>query len=134
VIVVDTNLICYLYLESEWSQHVEKAIKKDREWTAPILWRSEMRNVLALYVRKKILRLEDAQQIIESASQLMKGGEYEVASSHVLSLAASSGCSAYDCEFVALAKDLDLYLVTLDRQVLAKFPETAISLEAFVSV
>ncbi len=31
---------------------------------------------------------------------------YSVISRHVLTLAEHSGCSAYDCEFVALAQDL----------------------------
>jgi predicted nucleic acid-binding protein len=49
-----------------------------------------------------------------------------------LQLAAESGCSAYDCEFVALARDLEVPLVTADRQLLAAFPSTAVSPEAFV--
>jgi hypothetical protein len=56
-----------------------------------------------------------------------------VVSSHFPSLAASSGCSAYECEFVALAKDLEIILITLESQILAHFPETALSLEDFVS-
>lgn len=33
-------------------------------------------------------------------------------------------CSAYDCEFVWLARDLRLPLVTADRKVLDAFPDT----------
>lgn len=46
-------------------------------------------------------------------------------------LAARSGCSAYDCEFVTLARDLDVRLVTLDRQILRSFPKLAVPLEKF---
>lgn len=49
----------------------------------------------------------------------------------VLSLSHSSGCSAYDCESVNLAKDLDVLLVTQDKKVLHNFPETAISMSQF---
>ncbi len=50
MIVVDTNVIAYLYLSNERSQQVERLLEKDSEWAAPLLWRSELRNVLALYL------------------------------------------------------------------------------------
>ena len=41
-------------------------------------------------------------------------------------------CSAYDCEFVALAHANGVRLLTIDRQILHEFPEVAISLKRFV--
>jgi len=133
MIVVDTNIIGYLYLTGDRSAQVEKALLEDPDWAAPLLWRSELRNVLAYYVRKGLLSLAEAQQIMEEASRLMLDREYEVTSHQVLSLAAASTCSAYDCEFVALAKDLDIPLVTIDRQILDQFPEIAVSLDQFIA-
>jgi predicted nucleic acid-binding protein len=89
--------------------------------------------VLALYIRQRLLTLEDAHQIMNEAMGLLRDGEYEVASLRVLSLVASSSCSAYDCEFVALAQDLSVPLITVDKQILGQFPETSISLNVFVS-
>jgi predicted nucleic acid-binding protein len=63
MIVVDTNIIGYLYLTSERSRQAEQALRQDPQWAAPLLWRSEFRNVLALYLRRKILSLDIAQQI-----------------------------------------------------------------------
>ena len=134
MIVVDTNIIAYLYLESGRSMQSEQALKKDPQWAAPLLWRSELRNVLALYLRKDILALEDIQRIMREAALLMKGREYEVASLQVLKLVASSSCSAYDCEFVALAKDLGIPLVTVDKKILREFPKVAVSLDQFVTL
>ena len=133
MIVVDTNIIGYLYLTSERSIQAESALLKDPGWIAPLLWRSEFRNVLALYIRKSILSLEDALRILEEASTLMQGNEYEVASLPVMQLIAESTCSAYDCEFVALAQDLNCPLVTVDKRILEQFPNVAISLDEFVS-
>ena len=131
MIVVDTNLIGYLFLASDRSALAERALRKDPEWAAPLLWRSEMRNVLAQVVRRSLLGLEDAQRIMDAAADLMSGREYQVASDSVLRLAAASGCSAYDCEFVSLARDLGVILVTADQQLLRAFPDTAVGLEAF---
>lgn len=133
MIVVDTNIIAYLYLSNEWSPQAEKVLLKDPQWCAPLLWRSEMRNVLAQYFRKKFLDLAEIQQIMGEASQLMQGREYTVTSQQVLSLVAESTCSAYDCEFVALARDLELPLITTDKQILNQFPNIALSLEEFVN-
>ena len=132
MIVVDTNVIGYLYLSSAYSEQAERALLKDVEWAAPLLWRSELRNVLALYMRKGWLSLEDAVRIMDEAVRLMAGREYAVDSVQVLELVEKSTCSAYDCEFVALARDLGVPLVTVDKQILRDFPREAVSLEAFV--
>lgn len=131
MIVVDTNVIGYLFLSSRQSQYAEQALKIDSEWAAPLIWRSELRNVLALYMRKNILELAQAQRIMNSALELLRGREYEVSSYDVLSLASESGCSAYDCEFIAVANELKVSLLTSDKQLLQKFPETTISLSDF---
>jgi predicted nucleic acid-binding protein len=133
VIVVDTNLIAYLFLEGERTGSAERALRKDGEWLAPLLWRSEFRNVLALYLRQKVITLDLALRIIEEAHLLMQGNEYESLSRPVLRLVSRSRCSAYDCEFVALAQSLSVPLITTDKQILSEFPKTAVSLELFVS-
>ena len=132
MIVVDTNIIGYLYLSSDRSDQAEKALLIDSEWAAPILWRSEFRNVLAIYIRKNILMLEDAVRIMDEATLLMQGGEYEAVSLQVLQLVGESTCSAYDCEFVALARDLNVRLLTVDKQIVKQFPNEAISLDEYV--
>jgi len=131
MIVVDTNVIGYLFLSSEHSRLAELALKKDSEWAAPILWRSELRNVLALYLRKNLLTLLQAQRIMNGALEQLRGREYEVSSYEVLRLASESKCSAYDCEFIASANDLKVPLVTVDKHLLRAFPTVAVSLRSF---
>ena len=55
MIVVDTNIISYLYISGERSQQSEDLLSFDPNWVAPILWRSEFRNILAQYLRNKLL-------------------------------------------------------------------------------
>ena len=132
MIVVDTNVIGYLYLASDHTALAEQAWSEHAEWAAPLLWRSEFRNVLALYIRKRWLTLEDSQQIMSSALEMMESREYHVNSGRVLELVADSSCSAYDCEFVALAQELGTSLVTVDKRILKDFPTVAMSLADFV--
>jgi predicted nucleic acid-binding protein len=129
VIVVDTNVVAYLYLPTEYTPLAEALLVRDPEWAAPLLWRSELRNVLALYLRQRLLDFDSAYAIQTEAESLLAGREYDVGSLEVLRLAASSGCAAYDCEFVALAAFLGVRLVTVDRQVLRRFRSTAVSLK-----
>lgn len=89
--------------------------------------------MLALYVRKRDLSLEQAQQIMQEAMLLMQEREYEIVSAHVLELIAASGCSAYDCEFVALAEDLGISLVTVDQKIIKEFSQIAVSLDDFLA-
>jgi predicted nucleic acid-binding protein len=131
VIVVDTNIITYLWIPGDFTVQAEKALRKDQEWCAPLLWRSELRNILAGYLRRKKLSMETALQILEGAESYMKDREFAVASPQVLNLVALSTCSAYDCEFVALAENLKVPLITNDRQILKDFPSVAVSLEQF---
>ncbi len=133
MIVVDTNLIGYLFLPSERSSQADRVLRKDPLWAAPVLWRSELRNVLAHYIRREQMSVEGALEIMAEALDVLQDHEYEVPSLPVLRLAASSACSAYDCEFVALAQDLRVPLVTVDGQVLKDFPSTAVPPEVFLS-
>ncbi len=131
MIVVDTNVVAYLLLGGEKTPGARLAFRKDPVWAAPLLWRSEFRNVLAAYLRRGRLSLVDALEVMREAEGLFRGVEYSVESGYVLKLVSESACSAYDCEFVALAQQLNVPLVTSDAEILKEYPQTAISLEAF---
>ena len=132
MIVADTNLIAYLLIPGAFTATAEAVFRKDPEWAAPPLWRSEMRNVLWMYIRSGQASVADALALMAGAEEIMRRLELTVESAPVLTLAAASGCSAYDCEFVHLAQTYACPLVTADRTVLQAFPESAVSLEDFV--
>ncbi len=132
MIVVDTNVISYFYLSSEYSELAEQLFMKTSSWSAPMLWRSEFRNVLSSYIKKKIITLQAAIQIFETAERLLQDNEYEINSVKVLKLSQESGCSAYDCEFINLAQDLNVPLVTMDKQLLNNFKNTAVSIQKYI--
>lgn len=126
--VVDTNVIAYLPIEGKDTEKAKSLLRKDSDWMAPILWKSEIRNILSTYVRDGYFDLSQALFLMKKAEDLMRNGGYHVRSIDVLELAKESGCSAYDCEFVALAKDLGVKLVTSDQQLLKCFPTITESL------
>jgi predicted nucleic acid-binding protein len=133
VIVVDSNILAYLYLPTDFTSQAEQLLIREPVWAAPMLWRSELRNVLAGYLRKNLLTLEQACDIQTEAETLLVGAEYDVPSLDVLRLVEISACSAYDCEFVALAKRLGARLVTADKLILKDFPDISVSLPGAVA-
>ena len=130
MIVVDSNVLAYLYLPGEYTAVAEALMEHDPDWAVPVLWRSEFRNILAGYMRRGKLTLEQADALQSEAEDLLSGAEYEVDSRSVLELVRDSECSAYDCEFVALAMKLGTKLVTMDGKVLRSFPSIAVALSA----
>ena len=65
---------------------------------------------------------------------ILSAHEEKVSTEHVLQLVSSSRCSAYDCEFVAVAQHLGVPLITTeDRAILTAFPDVAQSLHQATS-
>lgn len=133
MIVADVNLLAYLLLGGPERAIAQRVFERDPCWAAPLLWRSEFRSVLAAFMRHRGLSVSDAWRAHGLADQLLAGHEYSVPGERVLALVEASPCSAYECEYVALAEELGVPLVTADRQVLRAFPDQAISPKAFVA-
>lgn len=133
MLVVDTNIVAYLYLDPNHTQLLQTLLQRDQDWIAPSLWRSELRNVLALYLRKGLLSMDAAIDVMTAAETLWGSKEYQSTSAHILALVVTSGCSAYDCEFVALARDLGTHLITFDQKLMVAFPNIALTPTAFLA-
>lgn len=128
MIVVDSNILAYLYLPCEYTTAAEMFLNQDPDWAAPLLWRSEFRNILAGYLQRKTISLEQANSLQKEAESFLEGAEFEVDSNSVLKLVRDSDCSAYDCEFIALSIKLETKLLTMDKKLLRAFPQWAIAL------
>jgi predicted nucleic acid-binding protein len=133
LIVVDTNVIAYLLIEGEHSALAEAVLDVDPVWSAPLLWRSELRSVIARHLQQAKIDLPTANAYMSDAAALLDGGEFDVDSKRVLELAKLSGCPAYDCEFVYLAETLGVPLVTSDKEVVKAFPQIAVTMRAMVN-
>ena len=129
MIVVDVNVIAYLLIEGEHTAASEALLAVDSHWAAPLLWR----NVLAGYLRRGELDRAAALERITLAERLVAGREYLAADASVMRLVEASGCSAYDCEYVAVAEALDVPLITNDTGLLRDFAGRAVRPSEFVA-
>ncbi len=125
MIVVDVNLLAYLLIPGKYTKSAELVLEGDSLWAAPRLWRSELRNILATYIRADLIEVADALALFQRASDIIGVEEYEVETSEVLRLSKQSKCSAYDCEYLALAEFLDLDFITADAKLAKAFPQRA---------
>lgn len=133
MIVVDTNVVAYLMIPGDHTATAAGVFSRDPDWIVPSLWRSEFRNLLVLYIRRGELALTDALVLMARTEVLLGARERGVHSEQVLRLAAASGCTAYDCEFIAVAQAVGVPLVTADRKLIAAFPSVALSPADFLA-
>ena len=133
MIVVDTNVIHYCWVRGQHTEIAQAVRRQDPDWHAPILWRSELRNVLTAYLRRGLLSRSQIVMILRAADHALAGCEHTVADDLVLDVVANSSLTAYDAEFVGLASALGAPLVTADKAVLKAFPQLATTMDAFIS-
>ena len=128
-VVVDTNVVAYYWLPGVHTENAVALRRRTDDWFVPTLWRSEFRNILARYLRARIIGIDRAKALIRSAEAELVDCEREVDSAAVMDLVAASACSAYDCEFVALARSTGFALVTEDADIVRAFPDIAITMK-----
>lgn len=134
MIVVDSNVIAYCWIHGERTALAHRLRRLDPDWHAPVLWRSELRNILAGYRRDGSLDGTQVRQVMSTAEAGLGGREHHLPSERVFAVLERSRLSAYDSEFVALAEILDVRLVTEDRAILAACPDRALSLASALSI
>jgi predicted nucleic acid-binding protein len=128
MIVADTSVIAYLLIDGARTASAREVWKRDPDWRVPPLWRAEFLNVLATAVKSKVLRADQAQTAWLAAASLMRGREVEPSGTDVLATAIRSGISAYDAQFVVVARRLATKLVTGDRRLSRACPDVAVAM------
>lgn len=134
MIVVDTNTLVYLWVPSPRQTIIESLLRIDSNWIAPTLWKSEFRNTLATYMRAGFHTLDQTLIVMAKAEEFMANHEKPVNSSTVLRLSNQSKCTTYDCEFVALAIEQEVPLITHDKKMLSQFPSICMTADQFLAL
>ena len=125
MIVADSNLIASCILECAATEAARNLHASDGEWHVPRLWRYEVANILATMIRARGLSAEKASILLNTLTEALKPYERDPMAEDVFALVTEYGITGYDAQFVALAMELRCSLYTLDKELLAKFPETA---------
>ena len=119
VIVVDTNIIAYSMIAGRQTAAAKRALRKEDDWIVPPRWRSEFRSVLHKHIRAGTLDFDGALRTFTLAVMKFGSAEQQPETRRVLSLAENYDIDVYDAEFVALADEWNIPLLTADEASLA---------------
>lgn len=131
MIVVDTNVMVALLMGGVRGPHAQRLLQQDAGWSAPEIVMSELRNVLVGFIRRGDMTSDEAKTLGYRAEAVLEDRVSRAPGDAVLDTALECGLTAYDAEFVALARALGVGLVTMDAAVLRGAPDVAVPLEAF---
>lgn len=134
MIVVDANILAYFFMEGGKTHLARQLREADARWVAPEMWRHEFANILVSACLFSKLPLPEAQRIWQEAEDMMRGGEYASDVSGVLPLAVQSGATAYDAEYILLARSLGVPCVTEDGPLRERFPANTVSMAMFLGL
>ena len=102
MIVADASLLAHLLIPSPDSALAEGVYRKDPEWSAPVLWRSELRSVLLKHMRHSGMKIELAKAVVEKALLVIRDRETLPLTPAVLEAALFVNVSAYDAEYLVV--------------------------------
>ena len=131
MIVVDSNVIAYLFIEGEKTALARQVLQLDSRWAVPLLWRHEFLNVLATFARYNTATFDEVSEIWLQAFAFASQGEYETDMGSALEIAVAQKVRACDAQYVSLARNLQVQFVSEDRRLVAAFPSIALSMQSF---
>ena len=132
MIVVDTNVMVRLVVGGAGGIEAAMLFERETEWAAPGILLSELQNVLVGFVRRGAVTSEQAKAMSDDAAVVLGHRIASVSGHQVIDVALECGLTAYDAEFVALARALGVPLATLDNKILQGAPDVAVSLRTLV--
>lgn len=132
MIVADNTLLCHFFLRSDLGSTARQVRERDTDWIVPPLWRSEFANVLVKAYWACPDPLELYCRTWDAACATLERCERQVDFHDAIRLGAENRVSAYDAQYVSLARKYSVPLVTEDLKLQRQFPQVAISMATFL--
>lgn len=133
MIVVDVNVVAYFFIEGDKTASARDLARRDPDWRLPVLWRHEFLNVLATFVREGGATVAEGRTLWQRSVELLGSGEQGVDMEAALVIAAENRISAYDAQYIALARQLQTICVTEDRRLLRTLPTLTRAMSAIAT-
>jgi predicted nucleic acid-binding protein len=126
MLVIDASALAALLMPEDGGEEVEKAVKETERVSTLDLATYEVGNAVWRRVRRGELSMEEGNVVVSTLLSLLETFEvfsYREVAADAFRLAVDAGITAYDAAYVVLAKKLDARLITLDGELLRKFPD-----------
>ena len=126
MIVVDTNVMVRFVVGGRRGADAARLFLRNPEWAAPMILMSELTNVLLGFVRRGSMTRDQAKAMCDDAATVLGPRVVSVSADQVMDVALECGLTAYDAEFVVVARELGVRLATGDRAILKGAGDVAI--------
>jgi predicted nucleic acid-binding protein len=130
MIVVDANIIAYRVLANDRTASAMRLFDMDGEWISTSLWEYEFSNILAMPLRNELWNVQQALNALRDARKFL-AQVMEPSTETVFEIVRRHKITAYDATYVALVIELNVPLVTEDKELLKKFPGKTYSMETY---
>lgn len=134
MIVVDANVIAYRFIVGEKTGLACQVEEKDTDWIVPALWRHEFLNILATSARSGIIDTMKACTVWRSGLHVLGNKEQAVNYEKSLCCAVDFTISAYDAQYITLARTLHCLCITEDARLQRTFPKEAFCMREFLDL
>ena len=131
MIVLDVNVIVYALIEGTRTELAREVLRADPEWRLPGLWAHEFVNALVTYAQHGGLERDQAESLWRRADLFFADCTRPTDPLIAINLALEYKIAAYDAQYLALARELEVFCVTADRELISKAPALAKSMEEF---
>ncbi len=115
--IVDASVAAKWFAEEQFADDARRLISEDNQLHVPDFFLLEMDNVLVKWIRRGLITEPEGLDVRSILRQLPiyahPAGELR---DFAYSIANKTGCSLYDCLYLALAALLDGQMVTADRR------------------
>lgn len=132
MLVADNTLLCHFFLRSDLEDLARQVRDKDGDWIVPHLWKSEFANAIVKAHWACPDPLELYYRAWDSACAVMEPCERPVDFHETVRLGTEHHISAYDAQYVYLARKFAIPLITEDSRLHRAFPTIAMSMEKFL--
>jgi predicted nucleic acid-binding protein len=126
MLVVDASALAALLMPESGGEEVEKVVKEAERVSTLDLAAYEVGSAVWRRVRRGELSMEEGNVVVSTLLSLLETFEvfsYREVAADAFRLAVDAGITVYDAAYVVLAKRLDARLLTLDGELLRKFPD-----------
>jgi predicted nucleic acid-binding protein len=128
MIVVDTNIVAYAFIEGEHTEAAREFFSSAGDWAVPPIFEHEIANILVSYGSIKGFSIQSCAALMREIGQFTAGRTLAVDMEQVIACSIQRKLAAYDGQFVWLAESLGGMCLTEDRELRRKCPTIAKSL------
>ena len=133
MIVVDANVLVYLVIDGDRTEAASLLREKEQDWKTSPLWEYEFGNALTLMVLQRHLTPAKAAEYFQTAKTYFAPFETQFDMNLALQLSAEKKLSFYDATYLALARMLEVPLITEDKELRKAGGKTALSIHDFLN-